>query len=429
VSAAFFWIFVLLLALGMPVVFALLVGPGLSLILDDQQPYFAALLSRLYNGIDSFPLLAVPFFILAGELMNSGGITERIVRFSQSLVGHVRGGLAHVNILSSMLFAGISGSAVADASAIGKMMVPAMEANGYKRSFAAAVTAAAAVVGPIIPPSGIMILYGFVMNVSIGALFAGGIVPGVMMGLGLMAVTHFLAGRHNLPVASRKATWPERGRALSGAVLALLMPVILLGGMLSGIFTATEAAAVAAAYALLVTLFLLRSLSFADLRRVFVSTAIQSGVILLLVGAAVTFGWLVTVSGMAERMAATLVGITDDPLLLLLLLNILLFFLGMFLDAGPAILILGPVLAPIFTSLGVDPVHFALVMCINLTVGLATPPMGLVLFVTASVANERVEAIVRSMLPFLAVEVLVILLVTYFPALTLTVPRWLGFLQ
>jgi tripartite ATP-independent transporter DctM subunit len=428
-STAFFWIFVLLLALGMPVVFALLVGPGLSLVLDDQQPYFAALLSRLYNGIDSFPLLAVPFFILAGELMNSGGITERIVRFSQSLVGHVRGGLAHVNILSSMLFAGISGSAVADASAIGKMMVPAMEANGYKRSFAAAVTAAAAVVGPIIPPSGIMILYGFVMNVSIGALFAGGIVPGVMMGLGLMAVTHFLASRHNLPVASRKATWPERGRALSGAVLALLMPVILLGGMLSGIFTATEAAAVAATYALIVTLFVLRSLSFAELKRVFVSTAIQSGVILLLVGAAVTFGWLVTVSGMAERMASALVGITDDPLLLLLLLNFLLFFLGMFLDAGPAILILGPVLAPIFTSLGVDPVHFALVMCINLTVGLATPPMGLVLFVTASVANERVEAIVRSMLPFLAVEVFVILLVTYFPALTLTVPRWLGFLQ
>jgi len=429
VSTAFFWIFVMLLALGMPVVFALLVGPGLSLVIDDQQPYFAALLSRLYNGIDSFPLLAVPFFILAGELMNSGGITARIVRFSQSLVGHVRGGLAHVNILSSMLFAGISGSAVADASAIGKMMVPAMEANGYKRSFAAAVTAAAAVVGPIIPPSGIMILYGFVMNVSIGALFAGGIVPGMMMGLGLMAVTHLLAGRHNLPIASRRATWGERGRALSGAVLALLMPLILLGGMLSGLFTATEAAAVAAVYALIVTLFVLRTLSFTELRRVFVSTAIQSGVILLLVGAAVTFGWLVTVSGMAERMASLLIGITDNPLLLLLLLNFLLFFLGMFLDAGPAILILGPVLAPIFTSLGVDPVHFALVMCINLTVGLATPPMGLVLFVTASVANERVEAIVRSMLPFLAVEVVVILLVTYFPALTLTVPRWLGFLQ
>jgi tripartite ATP-independent transporter DctM subunit len=428
-SAAFFWIFVLLLALGMPVVFALLVGPGLSLVLDDQRPYFAALLSRLYNGIDSFPLLAVPFFILAGELMNSGGITARIVAFSQSLVGHVRGGLAQVNILSSMLFAGISGSAVADASAIGKMMVPAMEQNGYRRAFAAAVTAAAAVVGPIIPPSGIMILYGFVMNVSIGALFAGGIVPGIMMGLGLMGVTRLLAGPYRLPVASGRATWRERGRALRGAVLALLMPMILLGGMLGGLFTATEAAAVAAAYALVVTLFVLRTLTFGELRRVFVSTAIQSGVILMLVGAAVTFGWLVTVSGMAERMAAGLTGITDNPLVLLLLLNLLLFLLGMFLDAGPAILILGPVLAPIFTSLGVDPVHFALVMCINLTVGLATPPMGLVLFVTASVANERVEPIVRALLPFLAVEILVILLVTYFPALTLTVPRWLGFIQ
>lgn len=428
-SAAFFWIFVLLLAVGMPVVFALLVGPGLSLVLDDQRPYFAALLSRLYNGIDSFPLLAVPLFILAGELMNSGGITEHIVRFSQSLVGHVRGGLAQVNILSSMLFAGISGSAVADASAIGKMMVPAMERNGYTRGFAAAVTAAAAVIGPIIPPSGIMILYGFVMNVSIGALFAGGIVPGIMMGLSLMAVTRLLASRNNLPVASDRASWQERGHAMKSAVPALFMPVILLGGMLGGFFTATEAAAVAAAYALLVTRFLLKTLSFLELRRVFVSTAIQSGVILMLVGAAVTFGWLVTVSGMAERMAAVLVSITDNPSFLLLLLNLLLLLLGMFLDAGPAILILGPVLAPIFTSLGVDPIHFAMVMCINLTVGLATPPMGLVIFVTASVANERVESIVRALLPFLAVEVLVILLVTYFPALTLTVPRWLGFIQ
>jgi len=428
-SAAFFWIFVMLLALGMPVVFALLVGPGLSLVLDDQQQYFPALLSRLYNGIDSFPLLAVPFFILAGELMNSGGITERIVRLSQSLVGHVRGGLAQVNILSSMLFAGISGSAVADASAIGKMMVPAMERNGYTRAFAAAVTAAAAVVGPIIPPSGIMILYGFVMNVSIGALFAGGIVPGAMIGLGLMAVTRLLARRHNLPVASGRATWRERGRAFRGAALALLMPVILLGGMLGGIFTATEAAAVAATYALVVTLFVLRTLDFSTMRHVFVATAIQSGVILMLVGAAVTFGWLVTVSGMAENMAQTITRVTDDPLLLLLLLNLLLFVIGMFLDAGPAILILGPVLAPIFTQLGVDPVHFALIMCINLTVGLATPPMGLVLFVVASVANERVGPIVRALLPFLAVEFLVIFLVTYFPALTLTVPRLLGFIQ
>ena len=425
-SVAFFWIFVLLLAYGTPVVFALLIGPGLSLLLDGETQYFAALLARLYNGIDSFPLLAVPFFILAGELMNSGGITAAIVRFAQSLVGHVRGGLAQVNILSSMLFAGISGSAVADASAIGKMMIPSMVRNGYTRPFAAAVTAAAAVIGPIIPPSGIMVLYGFVMNVSVGALFAAGVVPGVLIGLGLMAMTRLLATRYRLPVASDKATWRERGRALKGAYLALLMPVILLGGMLSGLFTATEAAAVAVAYALVVTVFVLRTVNFAELKRIFTATAVQSGVILLLVGAAVTLGWLVTVSGMASGIAAAMVSMTDNVYALLFLVNLLLFFIGMFLDAGPAILILGPVLAPIFTQLGVDPVHFALVMCVNLTVGLATPPMGLVLFVASSVSGERLENIVRAILPFLAVEVVVIFLITYFPALTLTLPRWLG---
>lgn len=425
-SVAFFWIFILLLALGTPVVFALLAGPGLSLLLDDETQYFAALLARFYNGIDSFPLLAVPFFILAGELMNSGGITAAIVRFAQSLVGHVRGGLAQVNILSSMLFAGISGSAVADASAIGKMLVPAMERAGYTRAFAAAVTAAAAVIGPIIPPSGIMVLYGFVMNVSVGALFAAGVVPGLMIGLGLMLTTRLLASRHNLPAAATKATWRERGVAFRGAYLALLMPVILLGGMLSGIFTATEGAAVACAYALVVSVFVLRTVDGAELRRIFRNTALQSSVILLLVGAAVTLGWLVTVSGMASGIAATMLAITDDVNLLLFLVNLLLFFVGMFLDAGPAILILGPVLAPVFIDMGVDPVHFALVMCVNLTVGLVTPPMGLVLFVASSVSGERVENIVKAILPFLAVEVVVIFLITYFPPLVLTLPRWLG---
>jgi tripartite ATP-independent transporter DctM subunit len=429
VSIAFFWFFVMLMALGTPVVFALLIGPGLGLVLDDQQQYFSALLSRFYNGVDSFPLLAVPFFILAGELMNAGGITRSIVNFSLSLVGHVRGGLAQVNILSSMLFAGISGSAVADASAIGKMLIPAMVQNGYKRSFAAGVTAAAAVIGPIIPPSGIMVLYGFVMNVSIGALFAAGIVPGVMIGLGLMLVTRLLAARHDLPVAARRATWPERGKAFREAALALVMPVILLGGMLSGFFTATEAAAVAAAYALIVAPFVLRTVGWADLKRIFVATAMQSGVILMLVGAAVTLAWLVTVSGMAQGIAGAMLGLTDNVYLLLFLLNLLLFAVGMFLDAGPAILILGPVLAPVFVELGVHPVHFALVMCVNLTVGLATPPMGLVLFVAASVSGERVESIVRAMLPFLAIEVVVIFLITYFPALTLAVPRLLGLIQ
>jgi tripartite ATP-independent transporter DctM subunit len=424
-SVAFFWIFLMLLALGTPVVFALLIGPGLSLLLDGETRYLAALLARFYNGIDSFPLLAVPFFILAGELMNSGGITAAIVRFAQSMIGHVRGGLAQVNILSSMLFAGISGSAVADASAIGKMLVPAMERAGYSRAFAAAVTAAAAVIGPVIPPSGIMVLYGFVMNVSVGALFAAGVVPGLMIGVGLMLTTRLMAGRYGLPPSTRKSSWRERGAAFRGAYLALLMPVILLGGMLSGTFTATEGAAAACIYALIVSTAVLRSVDGAGLRRIFAATALQSGVILLLVGAAVTLGWLVTVSGMAESIAGLLLGVGENVHLLLFLVNLLLFFVGMFLDAGPAILILGPVLAPVFTELGVDPVHFALVMCVNLTIGLATPPMGLVLFVASSVSGERIENIVRAILPFLTIEIAVIFLITYFPDLVLALPRWL----
>jgi TRAP-type transport system large permease protein len=428
-SMAYFWIFIFLMAAGMPIVFALLVGPGLSLFLDGQEQFFPALLSRLYNGVDSFPLLAVPFFILAGEMMNSGGITRSIVRFSETMVGHVRGGLAQVNIMSSMLFSGISGSAVADASAVGKMLIPAMEANGYKRPFAAAVTAAAAVVGPIIPPSGIMVLYGFVMNVSVGALFAAGIIPGIMIGLGLMLTVRLLASRLNLPIARPRASWGERGQALRETFLALLTPVILLGGMLSGLFTATEAAAVAAFYAMIVALFILRSQTWRDMPRIFIATAVQSGVVLLLVGAAVTFAWLVTVSGMAEAIATGMTGLTDNVYLLLFLVNLLLFLVGMFLDAGPAILILGPVLAPVFTDLGIDPVHFALVMCVNLSVGLATPPMGLVLFVAASVSGEKVERIIKPLLPFLAVEVLVIFLITYFPGLTLWLPRVFGFVE
>lgn len=424
-SAAFFWFFVLLMAFGTPVVFALLLGPGLSLLLDGETQYFPALLARFYNGIDSFPLLAVPFFILAGEIMNAGGITAAIVRFAQSLVGHVRGGLAQVNVLSSMIFAGISGSAVADASAIGKMMIPAMEREGYPRPFAAAVTAAAAVVGPIIPPSGIMVLYGFVMNVSVGALFAAGVVPGILIGLALMGTIRLLAKRYNLPLARPRATWGERGAALKGAWLAMLLPIILLGGMLSGIFTATEAACVAVAYALFVTVFITRNVGKSELASIFKATALQSGVILLLVGAAVTLGWLVTVSGLAKGIADATLMITDDVYLLMFLLNILLFVVGMFLDAGPAILILGSVLSPVFIGLGVDPVHFALIMCVNLTIGLATPPMGLLLFVTASVAKESVENIVRALIPFLVVEVLVIFLITYFPSLVLTLPRML----
>ncbi|WP_138469588.1 TRAP transporter large permease [Poseidonocella sp. HB161398] len=422
-------LFLVLLLAGLPVFFGLLAAPGAVLWLNGQERDITLLYRNLYNGMDSFPLMAIPFFMLAGELMNRGGITLRLVEFSQALMGHLRGGLAHVNVLSSILFAGLSGSAVADTSALGSMLIPAMEKQGYTRRFAAAITAASSVIGPIIPPSGIMIIYAYVMGESVAALFLAGIVPGVLIGLGLMAMVKIMADRYDFPVASRKYSWGERGQASLKAFFPLLTPVIILGGILGGVFTPTEAAAVAVAYALLIGLFVLRTLKFRDLPDVLTRAGLTSSVVLLLVGAAMSFKTVVSLSHAPESLAAFILALTENPYLLLFLINLLLFVVGMFLDAGPAIIILGPILGPVFAGLGVEPVHFAIIMCVNLTVGLATPPMGLVLFVAAAVSREKVATIARAILPFLAVEIAVIFLITFVPALSLTVPRLAGFLD
>ncbi len=483
-------LFLALLLLGLPVFFALLFAPGALLWLAGQERDLALLYRNLYNGMDSFPLTALPFFLLAGEVMNRGGITQRLVAFAQAFMGHFRGGLAHVNVAASMLFAGLSGSAVADTSALGSTLIPAMERQGYTRRFAAAITAASSVIGPVIPPSGIMIIYAYVMGESVAALFLAGIVPGVLVGLGLMAAIRLLADRYDLPRAERIV---ERGAgigaveywtslvllrldvagliwlalrgvvpgAVGGAVLFALClvpahvlllgcrrwagadfrivckkavapmqtPIIILGGILLGVFTPTEAAAVAVVYAVAISVGVLGTMGPADLARALRRSAVASATVLLLVGAAVAFKTVVSLARAPEMLAAAVLSLSDDPLTLLLLINLLLFAVGMFLDAGPAIIILGPILAPVFTSLGVDPVHFAIIMSVNLTVGLATPPMGLVLFVASQVSGERVEAISKAILPFLAVEVAVILLVTYVPALSLTIPRLAGLID
>ena len=422
-------LFLLFLALGMPVFFGLVAAPGILLWLNGQERDIVLLYRNIYNGMDSFPLMAVPFFMLAGELMNKGGITIRLVEFSQALMGHLRGGLAHVNVLSSILFAGLSGSAVADTSALGSMLIPAMEKQGYTRRFAAAITAASSVIGPIIPPSGIMIIYAYVMGESVAALFLAGIVPGILVGTGLMVMIKLLADKYDFPAASRRYSWRERRDASLKAFFPLMTPVIILGGILLGVFTPTEAAAVAVGYALFIGLFVLKTLRARDLPEILSRAAMTSAVVLLLVGAAMAFKTVVSLSHLPETLAAFILSLSENPLILLFLINILLFVVGMFLDAGPAIIILGPILAPIFIALGVDPVHFAIIMSVNLTVGLATPPMGLVLFVASSVSGERVETIARAILPFLAVEILVIFLITYFPALSLTIPRLTGFVQ
>ncbi|MEM9853697.1 MAG: TRAP transporter large permease [Pseudomonadota bacterium] len=488
--------FLFLLMIGLPVVFGLLLAPGALLVLNGDERDLAILYRNLYNGIDSFPLMALPFFMLAGEIMNRGGITIRLVEFSQAIMGHLRGGLAQVNILSSILFAGLSGSAVADTSALGSTLIPAMEKNGYSRRFAAAITAASSVIGPIIPPSGIMIIYAYVMGESVAALFLAGIVPGILVGVGLMVMVRLMADRYDLPPAERvvqrdqtistieywssllliRATFGfflfRLIGALAGlfgddantllnltlfaacylsmdlllrkyrksvsedfrivckkAVAPLLTPVIILGGILGGFMTPTEASAIAVIYALFVSMFVLRSMKVADLAPVLARSALASSAVLLLVGAAVSFKTVVALSGAPQILADFILSLSENPLILLLLINLLLFIVGMFLDAGPAIIILGPILGPIFVDLGVHPVHFAIIMSVNLTVGLATPPMGLVLFVASSVSREKVETIAKAILPFLAVEVFVIFLITYFPFISMTIPRLTGFVQ
>ncbi|WP_368187463.1 TRAP transporter large permease [Aestuariibius sp. HNIBRBA575] len=488
-------LFIVLIMVGLPVVFALLAAPGALLLLNGQERDLAVLYRNLYNGMDSFPLMALPFFMLAGEVMNRGGITVRLVEFSQAFMGHMRGGLAHVNILSSILFAGLSGSAVADTSALGSTLIPAMEKNGYTRKFAAAITAASSVIGPIIPPSGIMIIYAYVMGESVAALFLAGIVPGIMVGAGLMVMVRLMADRYDLPKAERIvakgqtvspveywvslvliriniagllygvfamirglagleitlnpwliyliflpiahgiAMW-TRGQVSSDfrsvckkAIAPLQTPIIILGGILTGVCTPTEASALAVAYALIVSFAVLRSMKFSDLAGILTRSALATSAVLLLVGAAVAFKTVVSLSYAPQILTDAILGLSENPLILLFLINILLFVVGMFLDAGPAIIILGPILGPIFTELGVHPVHFAIIMSVNLTVGLATPPMGLVLFVASTVSGEKVETIAKAILPFLAVEVLVIFLITYFPFISMTVPRLTGFVQ
>lgn len=484
-------VFLVLLMIGLPVFFGLLAAPGILLYLNGQERDIALLYRNVYNGMDSFPLMAIPFFMLAGELMNRGGITERLVEFSQALMGHLRGGLAQVNILSSMLFAGLSGSAVADTSALGSMLVPAMEKEGYTRKYAAAVTAASSVIGPIIPPSGIMIIYAYVMGESVAALFLAGIVPGILVGVGLMVMVRLTADKYDLPAAKRvvlkgtsmgavewwvsfilvrlnigliiwafvplgedpstTANWLSLGGALLAAhglflgtrqlvghdfrmvckraMVPLQTPILILGGILVGVFTPTEAAAIAVFYATLVGFFILRTLKMKDMPLILMKAASTSAVVLLLVGAAMAFKTVVSLSHAPEQLAAIILGLSENPLILLLLINLLLFIVGMFLDAGPAIIILGPILGPIFVDLGVHPVHFAIIMSVNLTVGLATPPMGLVLFVASSVSGERVEAISRAIIPFLLVEIFVIFLITYVPAISMTIPRLTGFVN
>lgn len=427
-SVAYFYLLIFFLIVGMPVAYGLILAPMTTFLASGQTVFLPMIPQRLFAGINQSPLLALPLFILAGELMNRGGITQRIVKFSGLLVGRFRGGLAHVNIMASMLFAGLSGSAVADTSALGSMLVPAMEKDGYKKDFSAAVTAASSVIGPIIPPSIIMVVYAYVMNMPVGSLFAAGIVPGLLIGLSLMGVTAFYAIKYDFPQHKQRYSWKEITNIVIQASLPLMTPVIILGGIVGGIFSPTEAAAVAVGYAFFISFFILRTITLKDMPDILKKAGLTSANIMFMVAAAVVFAWITSISQVPAKLASEILSITDNKYLLLFMANIILLFIGMFLDAGPAILILGPILMPIMTQAGVDPLHFALVMCVNLSIGLATPPFGLVLFVISSISGVKIEKVAKAMLPFLAVQIFVIFLLSYCPPLALFVPKALGML-
>ncbi|MEZ5732517.1 MAG: TRAP transporter large permease [Paracoccaceae bacterium] len=423
----FFWIFAGLMLFGVPIVFALAAAPLAGFLLAEKVFFLKMVPQRMFGGMSQFHIIAIPMFILAGEAMNTGGITQALVRFAKVLVGHVRAGLAQTNILASILFSGISGSAVADSSALGSILIPAMKKEGYPTAFSAAVTAASSVIGPIVPPSIIMVVYAYVMQVSVGALFLAGIVPGLLLGLGLMLMTAIIGHRRDYPKSDKRASLTEMRNAFKSAFLPLMTPVVILGGIVSGIVTPTEAAGVAVFYSLFIGLFVLRTISLSDLPRIFYRTGLMSSGIILMIGAASIFAWAVTISGVPQTVGAAMVRLTDDPLLLLLMVSGVLLIVGMFLDAIPAVLVLGPIFAPPVIAAGVDPLHLAVVMCVNLTIGLATPPVGMLLFVTSTVSGEKIEAITKEIWPYLLVHLGVLLAITLFPSIVLTIPHFFGF--
>ncbi|WP_319415545.1 TRAP transporter large permease [Marispirochaeta aestuarii] len=421
------WIFLTALfasvLIGIPVVFALGIANITMLWVMDLP--FTIISSRMISGMNSFPLLAIPFFMFVGEVMNHGGIARRLVKLADAFVGHITGGLGHVNILASMFFGGISGSAIADTAAIGGLMIPPMVQQHYTPSYSAAVTASSAVIGIIIPPSIPFILFGIVTSTSIARLFLGGIIPGIIVGFALMLTTWITCRRHGYGKReenryfSLKAIW----LAFREVWPALTLPVIIVGGILGGIFTATEAGAVAAVVALLLGLFYYREIQFRDLPRIFLATARTTAIVLFLCGMAMVSAWLLTRARVPFALADLLTSMTDSTLIILLVCNVLLFLIGFVMDLTPAILILAPILTPVMSQIGIDPVYFGVIMCINLGIGLVTPPVGTVLYVATGVAGIKMEALVRSLIPFLVTLLSVLVLLILFPELVMFIPN------
>ncbi|HSF02526.1 MAG TPA: TRAP transporter large permease [Solirubrobacterales bacterium] len=418
--------FLVLLALGVPVAFSLgLPIVGFLAFARTTVP-LTAVPEQMFAALNSFPLIALPLFVLAGALMNRLGVTDRLMEFAEVLVGWMRGGLAQISIVVSMFFAGISGSAIAEATAIGSLLIPAMKKQRYDADFAAAVVAAASVMGPIIPPSVPMIIIGAMLGISIGGLFLAGMVPGLLIGLSLMILTAVLSRRRGYVPASAFPSPRRFAAAALRALPALLAPLIILGGITFGVFTSTEAGAVATAYSLALGA-AYRRLTLESLYGACLETARLTAAALFIVSVAVVFSRILSLYQAPQKLLAVLVALTENKLLLLLLINLFLFIAGMLMDAVANLLILGPLLFPVLTGLGLHPLHAGAMIVLNLLIGLITPPMAMCLFITCSIAQIGLADVTRVIIPFILVEIAILLLVTYVPWVTLAVPRAAGF--
>jgi tripartite ATP-independent transporter DctM subunit len=420
-------VFLLLMLIGAPIAIALGVA-GITGMYDMGGAHFASLApSKIFNGLNIFPFLAMPFFILAGEIMNHTGITNRLVYLSEALVGHFRGGLAHSNMVASVFFSGITGSATADAAAFGRTLVPAMVKQGYSKDYACAVTAAGSIIGPTIPPSGLMVVYGSLMGVSIGGLFATGILPGILVCLVCMAIIGAMGKRKNLPKMSQKATLAEVLDHFKNSALALLMPLIILGGIVFGIVTPTEAASIAVAYALVIGAFIYRNLTLNALFQMIIRTAQISAVIYLIIGSASILGWWLSFNQIPQMIADMFISLSDNPHVILALIIALLLTVGMIMDINVMLIILAPILVPLTMEIGMDPLHAGIVFILALNISLMTPPIGACLFVLSSVTGAKIEGISKELMPFLIGQLLLLFAIAFFPDIVLFIPRLLGY--
>lgn len=418
--------FILLLGIGVPVAWTLGISSVLTILFSiDSITAFTTMAQRFVTSLDSFTLLAIPFFILAGQLMNKGGIAHRLIRFAKNVVGALPGGLAHINVVAAMLFGAIAGSSVAAASAIGSILNPRMEDEGYSKEFGAAINVTASTTGLIIPPSNILIIYSLASGgTSIAALFIAGYLPGILTGLALMGVAAVWSIRRNFPVGTR-GTVKELTQSFVSALPSLFLLIVVIGGIVAGIFTATEAAAIAVVYTLALGYYY-KELSVRDLPDILISAVGTTAIVMLLIATSVSMSWVMSFEGIPQAISDSLLGLSDNPIIILLTINMILLVVGMFMDITPAVLIFTPIFLPIVTELGMDPIHFGIMMILNLCIGICTPPVGTLLFVGVSIAGTTIPKVIKPLLPLFLAMIIALLLVTFWPALSLWLPGLFG---